>query len=278
MESHDLATLLHGSVSPSALARVPAGMVSGVTADDLWAALAEGDLEVHYQPIVRLIGTSGDEEHPVIGAEALLRWRHPVLGLVGPEEFLIAFENDAELIRAIEVHVLLVATQAAAHAGIEVAVNLSPIRFDEGDELILSVSRALDGTSLHPPDLTLEITERELPRDMASAAKAVEQLQLLGVQVVSDDFGTGYSSVYVENLALDGIKLDGVFVRAAAESQQSREAVEEVVDRAHKLALTVVAEGVESRRQSVVARAIGCDYAQGYFYGRPGPSIPARGA
>ena len=277
MEHQDLTALLRGPLSPSVNQRVPMAMVHGITEGDLWQALTEERLEVHYQPIVRLTGTARRERHPVIGAEALLRWRHPELGLLTPEQFLVAFENDPELMRAVETHVLSVATRAAAKAGVEVAVNLSPVRFSEGGELLLSVWRALRRSSLDPAGLTLEITERELPCDLEAVVVGVEQLQTLGVQVVSDDFGTGNSSIYLENLSLDGIKLDRVFIRAA-ENREWRETVAEIVDVAHKLALTVLAEGVESRRQSILARELGCDWAQGYFYGRPGPSMPTPGA
>ena len=253
--------------------QVPMAMIDGITEGDLWRALTEERLEVRYQPIVRLIGTARGAPHPVIGAEALLRWRHPELGLLRPEQFFVAFENDPELMRAVETHVLLVATRAAAKAGLEVAVNLSPVRFSEGDELILSVSRALLRSSLDPAGLTLEITEREFPRDLEAVVVGVKQLQILGVQVIADDFGTGNSSIYLKNLSLDGIKLDRVFIRAA-ENGEWRETVAEIVDVAHKLALTVLAEGVETRRQAILARALGVDWAQGYFYGRPGPSMP----
>ncbi|MFC3831350.1 MULTISPECIES: EAL domain-containing protein [Deinococcus] len=237
---------------------------------DLHRALPNHELELHYQGVYRA-GT-----RDLVATEALLRWRHPVRGLVSPGEFIELAETTG-LIVPIGAWVLREACRQAAawqaqRPGLSVNVNLSARQFWQLD-LPDVVRAALDASGLPAPLLTLEITESVL-LDVPDAAETLNALSALGVHLSLDDFGTGYSSLsYLHRLPLHGLKIDRSFVRALGQAPGAAEnIVRAVVLLAHALNLHVTTEGLEQDMQIQVVEALGSDYLQGYLLARPLPA------
>lgn len=233
-------------------------------------ALERGEFVLHYQPQV----TVGDGT--LIGAEALIRWVHPERGLIAPGDFIPVAE-DCGLIVAIGEWVLREACRQAAawqRAGrpLVVAVNLSALQFRRSD-LERTVLSALADSGLPPQFLELELTESILIHDLEPVMSTVRRLSGLGVQLSIDDFGTGYSCLaYLKRLAVDKLKIDRSFIGDLHENQESAAITRAVIQMAHSLGLTTVAEGVEDGRTLDYLRAQGCDYVQGFLTGRPMPA------
>jgi len=235
---------------------------------DLRTALQHEELRVAYQPIVDLqIGGW-------VGMEALARWNHPVQGLISPGEFIPLAERS-ELIHALGAQVLGTACRDAAgfHAAgapeLSVSVNLS-VRQLEDPDLYSLVVGCLHSAGLPPRSLCLEVTESTLSRDESGAADVLERLRGLGVRISIDDFGTGYSSLgRLRTLPVDELKVDRSFITELTTNREGRSIVEGIVALGHTLGMRIVAEGVETREQSDILAAMGCDYAQGYYFGRP---------
>ena len=208
---------------------------------DLRTALAEGSFEIHYQPLVDL---RSDE---VTGCEALLRWRHPVRGMISPADFIPVAEETG-LIEEIGQWVLRTACIEAATwpAGVRVAVNVSPIQF-KSQTLSLKVASALAEAGLDPRRLELEITEAVLIADDDAALITLNQLRKLGVHIALDDFGTGYSSLsYLQRFPFDKIKIDRSFVKALTRGSGSSSIIKAVVSIAADRNMITTAEGVET--------------------------------
>ena len=236
--------------------------------NDLRVSLANDGFELYYQPKVRI--RSGE----VVGLEALLRWKHPKRGLLRPRQFMQIAEESG-LIVEIGHWVLRNACQDAARIRnatglpLHVAVNLSAKQFADPN-LPKTVSSALAGAELDPGCLELEITESMLMGGVDDASKSLGALRELGVTLSIDDFGTGYSSLYyLKRLPIDLIKVDRGFVRDIPHSADDMAITAAVIAMAHQLNLAVVAEGVETRAQAEFLEAHGCEYGQGYLYGRP---------
>jgi len=234
-------------------------------------AIDRQEFEVHFQPRVNL--TSGK----VVGAEALLRWRHPDKGILEPPSF-IAVAEDAGLMQPIGEIVLRAACQAARSwtaAGLGelvVSVNLSPREF-RGRSLLPMVSQALVDSHLDAEQLEVEITESSLMRDLGKAEQVLVGLQTMGVRIALDNFGTGYSSLSnLRRFPLNALKIDGQFVRAAPEDEADARIVAALVGLASGLGLHVVAEGVETEQQLRFVHHLGCNEAQGYFISRALPA------
>jgi len=227
---------------------------------DLQRALTADEFELHYQPVVHL------RDGSVAGFEALLRWRHPVRGLVSPAEF-IPIAEETGLIVPIGRWVL---REAAAHArrirpGLRMNVNLSAKQLHD-DGLIDAVAEAIEG--LDPSCFVLELTESVLMDDAELAVERLQALKTLGVRLALDDFGTGYSSLgYLSRFPVDILKLDRSFLN----SDQSQ-LVGAVVALGLVLNLDVVAEGIEEAEQWWALRALGCHYGQGFHFSRPLPA------
>jgi len=235
---------------------------------DLRHAIERSEFQLHYQPKVDL--ASGK----LRGMEALLRWNHPVRGMVSPGEFIPALE-DSGLIVAVGEWVVEEACrqvrhwQAAGCMPVPVAVNLSPKQFRRRD-LDAQIGDALARAGLSAEFLELEITESCLMENPEDAVRVMRNLRTAGLRISIDDFGTGYSSLsYLTRLPLSALKIDRSFVRDADSSAESASIVRAVIDMAQNLRLTVIAEGVETEQQAGFLRRHGCDQAQGYFYGRP---------
>ena len=242
---------------------------------DLHHAIEAGQLVVHYQPKADL--STG----MVVGAEALVRWQHPSLGLVPPDEFIPLAEQTA-LIRPLTSVVLEAALRAAAGwqavdgVRIPVAVNLS-LRSLLDTSIAEDVGTLLSRTGVAPGDLTLEITESAVMEDAAHTTAALDRLDQLGVRLSIDDFGTGYSSLsYLKDLPVDEVKIDKSFVLELAEGSRDEAIVRSVIELGHNLGLAVVAEGVENPGTWSVLQRLGCDTAQGYLLGRPMPDADFR--
>ena len=234
-------------------------------------ALERNELVLYYQPQINL--TSGK----VIGAEALIRWNHPALGLVPPGRF-IPIAEDSGLIIPIGEWVLheacrqAKAWQQANLPEIVVAVNLSALQFRRGN-LEQTVIAALSQSGLDPSFLELEITESLLIQDAESTLAVVKRLKSLGVQFSIDDFGTGYSSLaYLKRLHVDKIKIDQSFVRNLASDPDDAAIVHAIVQMARSLKLKTIAEGVEEENHIAHLKLYHCDEAQGYHFARPMPA------
>jgi diguanylate cyclase len=240
---------------------------------DLRRAIDNGELELHYQPKVRI------SDRTVSGVEALVRWRHPVRGLVFPDQFIAVAEQNG-LIRPLTDVVLQIAlaqqrTWRDGGRRIPVAVNvgadclLDPAFTDRLRELT-----ATHGT--RPDDLTVEITEGAVIEDPVRAALVLTEIRALGIRVSIDDFGTGYSSMsYLQEMPLDELKIDRRFTARIESTASGRAIVAAIADLAHALDLEVVAEGVEDESVLGVLDEIGCETAQGYHMCRPRPADEA---
>ncbi|WP_312518729.1 EAL domain-containing protein [Massilia sp.] len=231
-------------------------------------ALQEGQFELHFQPQVDL--SSG----LVVGTEALIRWRHPLLGTVRPDRF-IALAEETGLIVPIGAWVLRAAClqnrrwQRAGYGPLRVAVNLSARQFAEPD-LVATVARVLEETGLAPDSLEIELTESMMVTDVEAAIQTMLCLKGMGVKISIDDFGTGYSSLsYLKRLPVDVLKIDRSFVHDIAGSADGAALVHAIVSLAHGLRMGVIAEGVETIEQLDYLRGCGCDEVQGYIYGQP---------
>jgi diguanylate cyclase (GGDEF)-like protein/PAS domain S-box-containing protein len=236
---------------------------------DLQRAMAAGELEVHYQPIVRL--TSGE----VSGMEALLRWRHAERGIVGPDVFIPLAEEMGLIVpigrwvlREACRQVMQMQAELPAMEALTVAVNLSVKQLQHSD-IVADVADALTESGLPASCLTLEITETVMMTDTDTALRRLSELKELGVRLAMDDFGTGYSSLsYLSQLPVDILKMDRSFLRAGASPQASALA-SVVVGLGATLQLDVVAEGIEYGDQWTALRDLGCDLGQGFLFARP---------
>jgi diguanylate cyclase (GGDEF)-like protein/PAS domain S-box-containing protein len=239
---------------------------------DLRSALSGQQFELHYQPIVEL--RSGRVER----AEALLRWRHPQRGLLGPAEFLPFAEAGGLMIEIGD----WVFRQAARQArvwldelgpGFQVGINLSPAQFRGDTALYLGWLNHASQLGLPPRSIVIEITEGVLMDNTAQVVERLRDLREMGLQVALDNFGTGYSSLaHLKHFGIDLLKLDRSFIQHLASDSGDLAMCEALILMAHKLGLRVVAEGVESTAQSGLLAMAGCDFAQGYVYAQPMPA------
>ncbi|WP_316233535.1 EAL domain-containing protein [Bradyrhizobium sp. SZCCHNPS2010] len=238
---------------------------------DLRQAIADGALEVHYQPCLSLANDR------ITGCEALVRWKHPDRGAISPGEF-IPIAEDTGLINQLGEWVLDVAcTEAASWPDdIRLAVNVSPVQFKSGT-LALKIANALATSGLPPHRLEIEITEAVLIRDDEAALAILHQLRAVGVRIALDDFGTGYSSLsYLQRFPFDKIKIDRSFVSDVSDSHGSACIVQAVVNIAAVRAMTTTAEGVETDAQRQALRALGCSEMQGYLFSAAKTAVELR--
>jgi len=238
-------------------------------------AVIDEQFELRYQPIVSL--TDGR----LIGAEVLLRWRHPQKGLIAPADF-VPIAEESGLIVPIGAWVLEQACRQFAQwqrQGLlleRLAVNLSARQFSDGD-LAGTVIRALDGSGMRADQLELELTESILMDDVGHSLGQLQDLSVMGVRIAIDDFGTGYSSLnYLKQFPLDCLKIDRSFVRELAEVQDQR-IVQAIIALARSFELEVLAEGIENQRQLEILKRLGCDNAQGFYFSQPLTEAEFRG-
>ncbi|GJE41937.1 putative bifunctional diguanylate cyclase/phosphodiesterase [Methylobacterium soli] len=234
---------------------------------DLRGALANGEFELHYQPIVD--PATGN----AVSCEALLRWKHPVAGYIPPSEFIPVAE-DTGLILQLGEWVLHEACQEARHwpQDVSVAVNLSPRQFSE-PQLAFQVVRALERSGLPPQRLELEITESVTLGATQKVVETISNLRRLGVRLSLDDFGTGYSSLsYLRKYAFDKLKIDRSFVTDLSKTAESIAIIRAIIGMGRSIGMVIVVEGVETEAQLATLREEGCDLVQGYYFSRPVPS------
>ena len=231
---------------------------------DLRDAILHDEFELFYQPLINL--ASGN----IAGFEALLRWHHPIRGLVSPADF-IPLAEETGMIIGIGAWVLRMACFEAISwpAEIGLAVNLSPVQFKKGD-LIATVREALEVSGLQADRLELEITESVLLHESVGTVAALHQLRAMGIAIALDDFGTGYSSLsYLRSFPFDKIKIDQSFVRDLVDNKESMSIIRAVTGLGHSLSMTTTAEGVETLEQLDKLRQEGCTEVQGYLFSRP---------
>ncbi len=235
--------------------------------NDLRRAIERSEFIVYYQP---KIDTASRQ---IVGTEALVRWQHPVLGLIGPDEFIPAAEETG-LIVPIGEWVLRAAcaqTKLWHDEGyaLNVAVNLSAIQFEEYD-LAGLITQIIAQSGLDPHYLNLEVTETCIMENSADAFETLSRLRKLGVKISIDDFGTGYSSLgYLKTLPIDVLKIDRSFIRDLTHSVNDSAMVSAILTLAHNLNLEVVAEGVETEEQLAILKTMKCDEWQGYLCSQP---------
>lgn len=236
----------------------------------LRSAESEGELELFYQPKIDLINGH------LTGAEALLRWHHPTLGLLTPDRF-IGIAEDTGLIVGIGTWVLTKACMAAQKwnqnrlQNLKIAVNLSSRQFREYD-LVSTVRSVLTLTGCKPEWLELEITESLLLGDDEGVRTTLDTFQAMGISIAIDDFGTGYSSLsYLKRFPIDALKIDRSFINDVTVDQDSTELVKAIITMANSLHLYLVAEGIETEAQEHFLQTHGCHLGQGYRYGKPIP-------
>ncbi len=238
---------------------------------ELRKALRRDEMELYYQPKVSL------SDNRLVGAEALIRWKHPVLGMVSPGKF-IPIAEETGLIASIGDWVITTACaqirtwREAQLPLVPIAVNLSAQQFRQGD-LVDCIYRAVEEVEIPPGLLELELTETAVMENAEVTIAILGQLHERGHSIAVDDFGTGYSSLsYLKRFPLNRLKIDRSFVQDLTTSPTGAEIVSAIIRMAHSLNLAVVAEGVETADQLAQVKSLGCEDVQGFYFGRPVPA------
>jgi diguanylate cyclase (GGDEF)-like protein len=239
---------------------------------DLRYAIVCNELEMFYQPIVRL------DDASLFGFEALVRWNHPHRGLLSPADFIPVAESTG-MIMPMTVQILKDACaklaewqeQFSPRNALMLSVNLSVLHLTDAS-LVEQIEELLRETGIRPSSLKLEITESSVMANAELAIETLKRIKETGVSISIDDFGTGYSSLsYLHRFPVDYLKIDRSFVNAMDESNGNREIVETIIALAKALKLSVIAEGIETKQQYQKLRWLGCELGQGYLFSRPLP-------
>ena len=238
---------------------------------DLRKGLERDELEVHYQPFYSL------HDQRIVGAEALVRWRHPTQGLIGPVRF-IPMAEETGLILPLGRYVLDQACRQVRsirerlNVDLPISVNLSPRQFQESG-LLAQTEAALAANGLPSELLIFEITESMIMEDLSGAREIMNKLNRLGVRLAIDDFGTGHSSLaYLKQFPVHEVKVDRAFIAGVAESRVDLAIVRAIIDLAHAMGISAVAEGVEIEDQAAELNLLGCPVGQGYYFSHPLPA------
>jgi diguanylate cyclase (GGDEF)-like protein len=240
--------------------------VKRMVEEDLRRAIASDELVLHYQPQVSIDGST------VVGVEALVRWPHPVHGMVPPAEFIGIAEERGLIVPLSEWVLRRACTEARRWEGLKLAVNVSPIQFRHKD-FVANVIRILDETGFEPGRLELELTEGVVVEDADAAETAMMDLRGHGIGLALDDFGTGYSSlIYLRRFAFDKIKIDRSFLEYMETTGESAILVHSIAHLGRALGLRVCAEGVETAEQHRFLQAIGCHELQGFLFSKGVPA------
>ncbi|MBW9102839.1 putative bifunctional diguanylate cyclase/phosphodiesterase [Paraburkholderia phenoliruptrix] len=241
----------------------------------LRGALDAGEFRLAYQPVVNAAARE------TVGVEALLRWTSSELGDVSPAEF-VPIAEQAGLMESIGGWVLAQACAQVADwrwniaPDVTVSINISPVQFNE--HLVQHVAECLANTGLEPSALQLEITEGMLMPDDPTIGATISALTRMGVRLAIDDFGTGYASMsYLKRFSPHGLKIDRSFVAGLPHDKDCAAIAHALVRMAHACAISVTAEGVETEEQASLLREMGCDFLQGFLFGRPGSAAECSG-
>jgi EAL domain-containing protein (putative c-di-GMP-specific phosphodiesterase class I) len=233
-------------------------------AHDLRVALMTQQLQVVLQPKVCAV------THKTVGAEVLLRWQHPVEGLIAAERWVSIAESH-NLMRPLTlwlIDTVISSLQASGESALPLAINVSPTVLDGA--LALHIANALSKANVAPQLLEIEITESAPVTNMTNLANAVRLLQTKGLKVYLDDFGTGYSTMqYLVDVPVDGVKMDKSFVQQAPLVPAARLILRTLIELAHEIGVTVVCEGVETIEQLTLVKKLGAQVIQGYLTGKP---------
>lgn len=237
---------------------------------ELKQAIAEGELELYYQPLVE--AQSGD----IAGFEALMRWNHPRRGFMPPGQFIGIAEEAGLMTELGNWAIWRACEQAVAFPEhISVSVNVSPTQFRSAG-ILAAVREALAATGLAPSRLMLELTESAILPGESLAAAIMSDLQKLGVQLALDDFGTGYSSLsYLQRFHFSKLKIDRSFVAGIGHEPANRAIIRATMSLCRDLDIAIVAEGIETEEQAAIIRSLGGQFLQGYLYGKPVPYAAA---
>ena len=237
---------------------------------DLYRALERNELELHYQPKVRV------SDGKPVGIEALIRWQHPELGMIPPFRFIPLTEENG-LIVPIGIWIFRTACQqikhleATGYADVKISINVSAVQIAEAD-FISMIDQAIKETGINPEKLIIEITESVVMKGVETNLKILHEIQALGVSLSIDDFGTGYSSLsYLKRFPIQELKIDKSFLDEVEHSEEDAAIIKAIIALAHTLELTVTAEGVEDQYQVDFLKTHKCDIIQGYFYSKPLP-------
>lgn len=233
---------------------------------ELGTAFERGDFEMHYQPQFDL--STGR----VVGYEALMRWPHPLRGMISPMEFIPIAEETGMISQLGEWALRKACNDARAlPEDCVIAVNISPVQFMTRDFVAL-VRRVLEESGMSPRRLELEVTETAMMQDRSRAAEILMQLTQMGISVAVDDFGTGYSNLsYLIDFKFHKLKIDRSFVNRMEADNGSGAVISSIVGLSRALGVRTIAEGVETESQATLLKAAGCEAVQGYFYGKPAP-------
>lgn len=241
--------------------------------NDLGHALERRELEVYYQPKYRIQG----EKPQLSSAEALVRWRHPELGLISPEDFITLFERSGQ-ISILDNYVWEEAARQIAKwrdrygMTLPVSVNLSRVDVFDPD-LLKTLDGLVEEYGLNSSDLKLEVTESAYTENADQLIRVIGELRAKGYEIEMDDFGSGYSSLnMLSSLPIDVLKMDIAFIRNIDRNEKDFRLVELIIDIARYLKVPVVAEGVETEKQLKLLKDAGCDIVQGYYFSRPLPA------
>jgi len=243
----------------------------GVLEQDLHSALANGELELFYQPVVSL------QTNEIVSCEALLRWHHPERGIISPSEFIPVAEEMGLIIPIGEWVLRTACAEAATWPDhIQVAVNVSSIQL-ANQNLVSVVIGAIASAGIKPNRLELELTESILIKNTFATQATLKSLHEFGVQFAMDDFGTGYSSLgYLLSFPFNKIKIDRSFIAGLPDKKESYAIVGAIAGLARNLGMRVTAEGVETAQQVEQVRILGCTEMQGYFFSQPRPAEEIR--
>ena len=238
-------------------------------ADQLEAAIAMDEFELYYQPLIDLSDAS------IYGVEALIRWNHPVRGLLQPADFIHLAEETGAIVPLGSWVVRQACTDfrrmRPSNNDLILSVNVSSRQLDE-PEFLFDLCATLEQTGMPPQMLQLEVTESVFLHNSTRVGALFQSIRALGVKIAFDDFGTGYSSLsYLERYPVDMLKVDQSFIQRMSGGSVSTEIVEWIVRLARIVGTEVSAEGVENHQQAVTLQGIGCNIAQGFLYSQPVP-------
>lgn len=238
--------------------------------NDLRNALSNDEMVIYYQPKIDLV------TNKICGMESLIRWRHPLKGLVLPSDFLPIAESTG-LIHEIGLWVFsqackqVLAWEKEGYDGFSIAVNISATQFIRSD-FVENITKILDFSGANPKLLEIEVTENAMIHNISRATTSIEKLRSIGIKSSLDDFGTGYSSLHhIKQFPIDSLKIDISFINNILNNKDDVAIVSAVINMSHAMGIKVIAEGVENNEQLLLLKELGCDQVQGYFISRPKP-------